>query len=173
MFCPKCGNEVPENQKFCPQCGTNLASPGGALIEGLIKKIKLDSYVWFGIAAMQVIIGLYNLYVGFTLNSFYLNGTTNIISGVVVLAIAAVNAITAKKDLDYCKEVPNSPVGIVAKYKPIKGLIITLAYNLLLGGYIGVVGSVFGFLTRKYVLDHEAEFLALEQAEQPAEVSAQ
>ncbi|MBR2013636.1 MAG: zinc-ribbon domain-containing protein [Clostridia bacterium] len=173
MFCPKCGKEVPENQKFCPQCGNNLASPGGALIEGLIKKIKLDSYVWFGIAALQVIIGLYNLYVGFTLNSFYLNGTTNIISGVIVLVIAAVNAINSKKGLDYCKEIPTSPVGIVAKYKPITGLIITLVYNLFLGGYIGVVGSIFGFLTRKYVLDHEAEFLALEQTEQPAEVSAQ
>lgn len=26
MFCPKCGNNVPESTKFCPTCGALLAS---------------------------------------------------------------------------------------------------------------------------------------------------
>jgi predicted amidophosphoribosyltransferase len=26
MFCPKCGNELPENAKFCPICGFKIAS---------------------------------------------------------------------------------------------------------------------------------------------------
>ncbi len=24
MFCPKCGNEIPEDAKFCPFCGQTL-----------------------------------------------------------------------------------------------------------------------------------------------------
>ncbi|MCI0487433.1 MAG: zinc ribbon domain-containing protein [Blastocatellia bacterium] len=31
MFCPKCGNEALENQKFCKACGTNLHLIYGAL----------------------------------------------------------------------------------------------------------------------------------------------
>lgn len=31
MFCPKCGNEALENQKFCKSCGTNLHLIYGAL----------------------------------------------------------------------------------------------------------------------------------------------
>lgn len=26
MFCPKCGNELPENAKFCPVCGFQIES---------------------------------------------------------------------------------------------------------------------------------------------------
>lgn len=27
MFCPTCGNQIPDGTKFCPSCGTSLAQP--------------------------------------------------------------------------------------------------------------------------------------------------
>lgn len=30
MFCPKCGNRLPDGSAFCGKCGTRLAAPAGA-----------------------------------------------------------------------------------------------------------------------------------------------
>ncbi len=166
MICPNCRKEIADAQKFCPECGISFAVPANGLLQELSKKIQLEAFVWLGVAALQLIIGFYNLAIGFTLNATWgEDGTTNIITGVVVIVVAVVNALNAKKDLEYSKKVLTSPAGIVAKYKPVNELVITLVYNLVLGGLVGVVGSVFGFLTRKYVLDNEPAFLALENAQ--------
>ena len=29
MFCPKCGNQIPDGSRFCPGCGAQLGTPGG------------------------------------------------------------------------------------------------------------------------------------------------
>ena len=27
MFCPNCGNQIPDESKFCPSCGTAIGAP--------------------------------------------------------------------------------------------------------------------------------------------------
>lgn len=171
MFCSKCGKEISDGTSFCPHCGhlqtggvkpKVSAAPTQNILTGLASKIKMEAYAWIGVAVIQVIIGIYNISVGLDLNSWGLDGSTNIIAGIVVMAVAAMNGYTSYKDINYSKEIFNNPVGIVAKYKPINSVIITLVYNLVLGGVIGVVGSIFGFITRNYVIVNEQEFLALE-----------
>ena len=47
--------------------------------------------------------------------------------------------------------------------KPLTGPIITLIYNLLIGGVIGVAGSIYYFAAvRGYVMENEQAFLELE-----------
>ncbi len=161
MNCPKCGKEIADTQKFCPECGANTAAPTNALLEELSKKVKLEAYIWLGIAAFQVLFGLYRIIFG------------GFVYGLLMFVLAFLNAKGAKADLDYSKKILEDPKGIVAKYKPLKDLIVTLGYNIVVGAVYGAIGTVFGFLTRKYVLDHEAEFLALEPAEEPTETPAE
>lgn len=127
------------------------------LVQQLSKKIKTEAYVWMGVAGLQVLIGLINVFSGFSED-----GLSNLISGIFTLAVAAANFITSRKDLKYSSEILEKPVGIVENFKPIKGLIITLVYNVVVGGVVGIVGCIFGFITRSFVLNNEQTFLALE-----------
>lgn len=179
MFCTKCGqpvnnttaNNQPNNQNtqqnaYQQPTGApvyqNYQQPMPNLITQLSSKIKTEAIVWTVIACLQVIIGLYNLYIGFSLNSYYYDGTTNIVSGVIVLIVAVINFTVSAKDFKYAKEIFARPIGIVKKYQPIGGLIGTLIYNLLFGGIIGVVGSIFGFVTRSFVMNNALAFQNIE-----------
>ena len=80
----------------------------------------------------------------------------------IILIVAAVNFYVCSRDFKYSKEVLDHPVGIVKKYRPLAGLVINLVYNLIVGGIIGAVGSVFWFITRSFVMNNEKEFEAIE-----------
>lgn len=165
MFCSKCGKPLAEDQSFCPACGHPQAAPlppKGNLLTELSSKIKLEAYIWLGVAVAQVIIGLINIFTGFSLNADYEDGSTNIVSGFIILAVAVSNFLTFRKDMEYSEEILQKPIGIVEKFKPVNALVITLVYNLILGGLIGVVGSIFGFLTRNFVITNEAALLEIE-----------
>lgn len=133
------------------------------LTQQLSGKIKTEAYVWIGVAVIQVILGLFNVITGIALFDEYEDGTSQLISGFLIWLVAVVNFINSGKDLKYSKEIMENPVGIVEKYKPIKSVVITLVYNLLVGGLIGVVGSIFGFITRSFVVNNEKDFLAIEE----------
>ena len=61
--------------------------------------------------------------------------------------------------MNYSKEIIQNPVGIVDKFKPITGPIIVLVYNLIFGGVIGVVGSIYYFIAiRNFILTNESSF---------------
>ena len=56
------------------------------------------------------------------------------------------------------------PDGIVDKFEPIAGPVITLVYNLVIGGIIGVVGSIYYFIAiRNYVMENKQFFASLDE----------
>lgn len=127
------------------------------LISQLSEKIKTEAKVWKIIAIIQVVIGVVtiitNLISGLLEQALY---------GVLILAIAAINFKNCKKDLEFVQEIAKKPVGIVKKYEPVTGLIITLLYNAFIGGVIGVVATVFSFMTRSFVMNNKQAFLDIE-----------
>ena len=82
--------------------------------------------------------------------------TINWIFGIVGI----LNIISAINDLNYCKTVLTEHSGIIAKYEPITLPVITLIYNIIFGGIIGIAGSVYYIVgIRGYVLSHKSDFL--------------
>lgn len=136
--------------------------PTENLLSRLSSKMNTNGIVWIIVACLQVIIGLYNLIIGLEISSYRTDGTTYIISGLFVLVVAALNFVNASKDIKYSKEILSRPVGIVAKFDPIGGYIGNLVYNILFGGIVGVVGSIFTLTIRNYVLTNRAYFNSLE-----------
>ena len=73
------------------------------------------------------------------------------------------NIISSVQDMQYSKTLLENPTGIVAKFEPIVGPIITLVYNLIIGGVIGVVGSIYYFVAiRNYVMENKQFFASLD-----------
>lgn len=183
-FCMHCGTPVPEDaigqnqnhqQTYQPQTGCQPGAGGvppyqqmpygqndyhAATYQSaqtfpvteLSKKVRTEAIIWFCIAGYQIILGFVNLMIG----------DYALAPGLLLFFIAGLNIFGASKDLQYSKDVLVKPVGIVAKYKPVTGLIVTLVYNLCFGGILGVIGAVFSFMTREYVLRNEASFLNIE-----------
>ncbi len=183
-FCKNCGNQLSADAAFCGSCGTPVAentqasvvrenyqqnfvpdtgyAPQNNLLSKLSGKIKTEAIVWIIIACLQVIIGIFNIITGIELFDYYEDGTLNLISGFLVLLVAAVNFTAAFRDMKYADGIFTKPVGIVKKYSPVGGIVATLIYNVIFGGIIGVVGSVFGFVTRNFVMSNRQAFADIE-----------
>lgn len=147
-FCTHCGKELFDEAVICPGCGcaTAAAVPTAAkddLLTKLSERIKMNSIIWMVIAVIQIIIGLCGTWLP--------------------LIVGILNIISAVKDMNYSKAVLENPNGIVANYEPLTSPVITLVYNLVIGGVIGVIGSVYYFIgLRGFVLENKNAFLALE-----------
>ena len=192
MFCSKCGRQVSEDESFCSSCGAPLKNnnaPAGqaqpvytpqapyqqgymayqpqvpALIHQLRGKIQTEAIVWIVIASIQVIIALVNIGIGSSINSSYYSdgeGTANIVLGLMVLIVAVANFIFAAKDFSFAKRIMSNPVGIIQKYQPVGGIVGMLIWNFLMGGLVGIIGSIFCFVTRNFVIVNQAGFQVLE-----------
>ena len=80
-----------------------------------------------------------------------------------MLIVGVLNIISSIQDMKYSKILLENPTGIVAKFEPITGPIITLVYNLVIGGVIGVVGSIYYFVAiRNYVMENKQFFASLD-----------
>lgn len=186
-FCSKCGKEIVNGSQFCPGCGQPVSMQASAqyasqawqayqqpytqqqvyqkppfLLQQLSSKIRTNAIIWIVIACIQFIIGMANIAVGFALNADYGDGTTNLITGFFVIIVGVLNIVNAAKDLKYSSEVLAKPAGIVQNFQPVGSLIGTLIYNLLLGGIIGVAGSIYSFILRNFVLSNAAQFQSIE-----------
>ena len=65
--------------------------------------------------------------------------------------------------MQYSKVLLKNPKGIIAKFEPLTGPIITLIYNLIIGGVIGVVGSIYYFVAiRNYVMENKQFFASFD-----------
>ncbi|MBE7028144.1 MAG: hypothetical protein E7407_03815 [Ruminococcaceae bacterium] len=156
-YCTHCGNEVNENAVVCVKCGCAIpqtAAQSGqvgynpfasaSIINTITQRIKTNGIIWIVIAGIQILMGI----------SF----------NWILLIVGVLNLASSIQDLNYSKEFPNNPVGIVAKMKPLGGAIVVLIYNLVIGGIIGVAGSIYYLIAvRGYVLEHEQAFLEFEK----------
>lgn len=152
-FCTHCGKELFDEAVICPGCGCTVngvpataAAPvvtdvvdAGALLRKLSERLKTNAVIWLVIGILQILGGIF-------IDWF-------------LLIVGVLNIISSVQDMNYSKTVLENPVGIVAKFEPMVGPIVTLVYNLVIGGVIGVVGSIYYFVAiRNFVMENKATF---------------
>ena len=154
MYCSKCGKEIVQNAAFCVGCGcavgsqntqttNNMSFDGATLLNSLSQRLNTNGIIWLVIGILQIIGGIF-------FNWF-------------LLIVGVLNIISSVQDMQYSKTLLENPNGIIAKFEPIVAPIITLVYNLIIGGVIGVIGSIYYFVAiRNYVMENKQFFASLD-----------
>ncbi len=149
-YCTHCGKELLDEAVVCIGCGcavggqTNQgfntqSADGATLLNTLSQRLNTNGIIWLVIGILQILGGIF-------INWF-------------LLIVGVMNIISSIQDMKYSKTLLENPAGIVAKFEPITGPIITLVYNLVIGGVIGVVGSIYYFFAiRNYVMENKQFF---------------
>ncbi len=153
-YCTHCGKELLDEAVICIGCGcavsgqnnqaaSNMSVDGTALLNTLSQRLNTNGIIWLVIGILQILGGLF-------LNWF-------------LLIVGVLNIVSSIQDMNYSKTLQGNPTGIVAKFEPITGPVITLIYNLVIGGVIGVVGSIYYFVAiRNYVMENKQFFASLD-----------
>ena len=157
-FCSKCGKEIVDDAVFCPSCGSAVGETVQQpqknltdLLNTLVQRINTNAIIWIVIGALQILGGLFFSYF--------------------LAIVGALNIFSSISDLNYSKTLHQNPTGIVEKFEPLIGPIITLGYNLIFGGVIGAVGSIYYLLAiRSFVLENREKFTNIGVAANPTEV---
>ena len=152
-YCTKCGKQLFDEAVICPGCGCPTGtvpaqqSTNNMLVK-LSERLKINGIIWIAVAVLQILIGISG--------AFW------------VLIIGALNIYSAVKDLTYSKTVLQNPYGIVKNFEPLTSPIITLVYNLVVGGVIGIAGSIYYFIAlRGFVMENRDAFLVIESTVPP------
>ncbi len=153
-YCTHCGKELLDEAVICVGCGcavgerdvqsaNDVFGDNTALVNTLSQRLNTNAIIWLVIGILQVLGGIF-------INWF-------------LLIVGVLNIISSVQDMNYSKTILGNPTGIVAKVEPLTGPIITLVYNLVIGGIIGVVGSIYYFVCiRSFVLENRAYFESLD-----------
>lgn len=153
-YCTHCGKELLDEAVICVGCGCPVANQnmqtvagqpadGATLINTLAQRLNTNGIIWLVIGILQILGGLF-------LNWF-------------LLIVGALNIISSIQDMKYSKTLTVKSNGIVAKFEPVTGPVITLIYNLVIGGVIGVVGSIYYFVAiRNFVMENKPFFASLD-----------
>lgn len=164
-FCTNCGKQLGEQEQFCSACGTAAASQATQpqrvqqpvyqqtvqqpmrdpvqLLQTLSQRLNTNGIIWLVIGILQILGGIFW--------DWWL------------LIVGVLNVISSIQDMQYSKKVLADPSGIVKKFEPLVGPIITLIYNLVIGGVIGVVGSIYYFVAiRNFVMENRMAFDAMD-----------
>lgn len=152
-YCTHCGKEILDEAVICVGCGcaveskaaqTTAPAPDTAtLLNTLSQRINTNAIIWIAIGALQLLGGIFVNWV--------------------LLVVGVLNIISSIQDMNYRKTLLQKPTGIVAKFEPIVGPVITLIYNLVFGGIIGVVGSIYYFVAiRNFVMENKQHFESLD-----------
>ena len=176
--CKHCGKEIANEADICMNCGCpvepqvsqttgqpftqsqptyaqpqysqptyNKPAPDiGYLVNTLSSRLFTNGVIWLVIGALQIILGLFWQWW--------------------LLIVGALNIISSIQDINKSKQLPELPKGVIAdipsEYEPLTGPIITLIYNLVIGGVIGVAGSIYYLVAvRGFVMENQAHFEAL------------
>lgn len=145
-YCSNCGKELSDDSAFCASCGcatekhtAKSNNEEQKLLLQLSQRLNTNAVIWMVIGILQV------------LGSIFMNWF--------LLIVGVLNIISAVSDMKYSKEVLVNQNGIITKFEPLTGPIITLIYNLVIGGVIGVVGSIYYFVgIRNFVIENKVSF---------------
>lgn len=153
-YCTSCGNQLQDSAAFCTRCGT--ACNGAAktinvdtqtakkLVTELSVKVKTNAIIWIVIGALQIFVGLFFQWF--------------------LAVVGALNIVSGIQDIDFSNKVCQKPEKIVERFEPLVLPIITLCYNLVFGGIIGVIGSIYYLVViRNFVLTNKEKFLEIEK----------
>lgn len=153
-YCVHCGKELLDEAVICVGCGCAVSAPGretaknktadrAALLNTLSQRVNTNGIIWLVIGILQILGGIF-------VNWF-------------LLIVGVLNIISSVQDMQYSKKVLENPAGILAKFEPLTGPIVTLVYNLVIGGVIGVAGSIYYFLAiRNYVMENKESFASFD-----------
>lgn len=153
-YCTHCGKELLDEAVICVGCGctvgeqntqtvNNMSFDGATLLNTLSQRLNTNGIIWLVIGILQILGGIF-------INWF-------------LLIVGVLNVISSVRDMKYSKTLLENSTGIVAKFEPLTGPIITLVYNLVIGGVIGVVGSIYYFFAiRNYVMENKQFFASLD-----------
>lgn len=156
-YCTHCGKEIIDEAVICVGCGCavvgqqgqpayNAAVDGTTLLNTLSQRVNTNGIIWLVIGILQILGGLF-------INWF-------------LLIVGVLNIVSAVQDINYSKTLHENTTGIVAKFEPITGPVITLIYNLVIGGVVGVVGSIYYFVAiRNYVMENKQAFASFDTAQ--------
>lgn len=140
-FCSHCGKELMPAAGVSPNCGCAVGNrpASGAnpdtLLTSLSSKMKTNGIIWICIAAVQILLGIFVNWI--------------------LLIIGGLNLFSAIGDIKYSGGVLKNPAGIIKKFEPLAGPIVVLVYNLIFGGAIGVIGSIYYLVgIRSFVLSN-------------------
>ncbi len=76
-----------------------------------------------------------------------------------MLVVGVLNIVSAARDISYGKTVLTDQSEVIKRIEPLAMPIITLIYNILFGGLIGVVGSIYYLAAiREFVMKNRAFF---------------
>ncbi|MBQ6996752.1 MAG: zinc-ribbon domain-containing protein [Oscillospiraceae bacterium] len=167
-FCSKCGKELMDEAVFCPGCGCAVSGANmykdvnvqqmdsQVLLRKLQRKLKAEIQLWMCIGIAQAVIGLILL-----VNA--LDGEFFIGLPISLFVISIVNLCSSAERKKFSRAIDGKPVGIVKRYEPFYTYVLNFAYNLIFGGVIGIAGSIYGIMTRNFVLKNESAFLTMEK----------
>ncbi len=153
-YCTHCGKELLDEAVICVGCGCAVSgqnirsinyrsADSATLLNTLSQRLNTNGIIWLVIGILQILGGIFI--------NWYL------------LIVGVLNIISSVQDMQYSKTFLENPTGIVAKFEPLTGPIITLVYNLVIGGVIGVVGSIYYFLAiRNYVMENKQFFASFD-----------
>lgn len=156
-YCQYCGTQLVDDAKFCSNCGKmtvqisheekqhseTSSNNHQNIVNTLSSRLKTNGIIWLVIACVQILIGLFGVW--FT------------------LIVGALNIISAITDIKNSKRILSNQNGIVKAYEPITNAIIALIYNVVIGGIIGVLGSIYYLVfVRGFVMEKKSQFLEME-----------
>lgn len=153
-YCTHCGKELLDEAVVCVGCGcavsgqntqtaNNVVADVTTLLNTLSQRLNTNAIIWLVIGILQILGGIF-------IDWF-------------LLIVGVLNIISSVQDMNYSKTLSENSTGIVAKFEPLTGPIITLVYNLVIGGVIGVIGSIYYFFAiRNFVMENKETFESLD-----------
>ena len=153
-YCTHCGKELYDEAVICVGCGcavnaynqktaSNMSLNDTAILNTLSQRLNTNGIIWLVIGVLQILGGLF-------FNWF-------------LLIVGILNIISSVRDMNYSKVLSEKTSSIVVEFEPVTAPIITLVYNLVFGGVIGVIGSIYYFIAiRNYVMENKQFFESLD-----------
>ena len=170
-YCSNCGSQLTENSSFCQNCGNKITAENNTVAQAppldksivniLSGKVRTEATIWLIIGIIQICYGGIAFYYSYNYPELYENFY---IDWSFVLIVGILNIISSRKDFKFSSKITINPVGITERYSSIVAPIIVLIYNILFGGLIGVIGSIYYMIAvRGYVKTNEQAFYSIEQ----------